>query len=349
MLSLLPDMMAAGWQRAVAPLRIALRRSWPYRQLLGGPLTDHLAFHPWDGQQRRLEDAEALLRGRFRFHGDVVDVLHGTSVFDLVPPSQAWAEALHGWDWLPPLAAAGGEPARMLATNLIAQWIARNGRYSEPVWSAHVLARRLAHMFAHGKLVVSNSDMLWRSKLFVSLREQARMLERIAGEAPEGLPRFEAAAVLALSGLCLEENPARLAAGLACLEREAQRQILPDGGHVSRNPATLLHLLLDLVPLRSAIIAARGLSSAASAANAAIDHIRDWVLGSNGKWVTMGVPSDGSYGIPEGIIYGVPVTTANGEYTRVAGLEIDAFSRERMDFTLNELLEERDGIAELLK
>ncbi|WP_323028971.1 malate dehydrogenase [Castellaniella defragrans] len=99
----------------------------------------------------------------------------------------------------------------------------------------------------------------------------------------------------------------------------------------------------------AAIIAARGLSSAASAANAAIDHIRDWVLGSNGKWVTMGVPSDGSYGIPEGIIYGVPVTTANGEYTRVAGLEIDAFSRERMDFTLNELLEERDGIAELLK
>jgi len=99
----------------------------------------------------------------------------------------------------------------------------------------------------------------------------------------------------------------------------------------------------------AAIIDARGLSSAASAANAAIDHVRDWVLGSNGKWVTMGVPSDGSYGIPEGIIYGVPVTTANGEYQRVAGLEIDAFSRERMDFTLKELLEERDGVKDLLK
>ncbi len=97
-----------------------------------------------------------------------------------------------------------------------------------------------------------------------------------------------------------------------------------------------------------AIIEARGLSSAASAANAAINHIRDWVLGSNGKWVTMGIPSDGSYGIPEGIIYGVPVTTANGEYTRVEGLEIDDFSRERMDFTLNELLEERDGVQDLL-
>jgi len=98
----------------------------------------------------------------------------------------------------------------------------------------------------------------------------------------------------------------------------------------------------------AAIIEARGLSSAASAANAAIDHVRDWVLGSNGRWVTMGVPSDGSYGIPEGILYGVPVTTADGEYTRVQGLEIDAFSRERMDLTLKELLEERDGVQSLL-
>jgi len=98
----------------------------------------------------------------------------------------------------------------------------------------------------------------------------------------------------------------------------------------------------------AAIIEARGLSSAASAANAAIDHVRDWVLGSNGKWVTMGVPSDGSYGIPEGVMYGVPVTTAGGEYTRVKDLEIDAFSRERMDKTLKELEEERAAIAHLL-
>jgi len=98
----------------------------------------------------------------------------------------------------------------------------------------------------------------------------------------------------------------------------------------------------------AAIIEARGLSSAASAANAAIDHMRDWALGTNGEWVTMGIPSDGTYGIPEGVMYGVPVTCANGEYTRVTGLDIDAFSRERMDFTLNELLEERDGVKHLL-
>ena len=99
----------------------------------------------------------------------------------------------------------------------------------------------------------------------------------------------------------------------------------------------------------AAIIDARGLSSAASAANAAIDHIRDWVLGSKGEWVTMGVPSDGSYGIPEGIIYGFPVTTENGEYKIVQGLDIDEFSRERMTHTLDELLEERDGVQDLLK
>ncbi|MCD6734571.1 MAG: malate dehydrogenase [Burkholderiaceae bacterium] len=98
----------------------------------------------------------------------------------------------------------------------------------------------------------------------------------------------------------------------------------------------------------AAIIEARGLSSAASAANAAIDHMRDWALGTGGRWVTMGVPSDGSYGIPEDVIYGVPVTCANGEYTRVSGLEIDEFSRARMDLTLKELFEEREGVKHLL-
>jgi malate dehydrogenase len=98
----------------------------------------------------------------------------------------------------------------------------------------------------------------------------------------------------------------------------------------------------------AAIIEARGLSSAASAANAAVDHVRDWVLGSRGKWVTMGVASDGSYGIPPDIMYGVPVTTANGEFERVQGLPIDDFSREKMNATLKELEEERAGVASLL-
>lgn len=97
----------------------------------------------------------------------------------------------------------------------------------------------------------------------------------------------------------------------------------------------------------AAIIEARGLSSAASAANAAIDHMRDWALGSNGEWVTMGIPSDGSYGIPEGVMFGFPVTTENGEYQIVQGLQIDDFSQERINITLNELEEERAAIDHL--
>ncbi len=98
----------------------------------------------------------------------------------------------------------------------------------------------------------------------------------------------------------------------------------------------------------AAIIEARGLSSAASAANAAIDHIRDWALGTNGKWVSMGLPSDGDYGVPEDIIFGVPVTCANGNYERVKGLEMDEFAKSRIKHTLDELIEERDAVASLL-
>ena len=98
----------------------------------------------------------------------------------------------------------------------------------------------------------------------------------------------------------------------------------------------------------AAIIEARGLSSAASAANAAIDHMRDWALGTNGKWVTMGIPSNGDYGIPKAVMFGFPVTTANGKYEVVKGLEIDAFSQERINKTLKELQDEQAGVAHLL-
>jgi malate dehydrogenase len=98
----------------------------------------------------------------------------------------------------------------------------------------------------------------------------------------------------------------------------------------------------------AAIIEARGLSSAASAANAAIDHMRDWTLGSNGKWVTMGIASDGQYGIAKDTMFGFPVTTADGDYKLVEGLEIDAFSQARIDATLKELQEEQEGVRHLL-
>jgi len=235
-------------------LRVWYRRTWLYRRLLTGPLSDRILFHPYDALPRRLEDADALLRGRFKFGGEVQEAKVG-SIFDAVPPSRAWADALHGFAWLPPLALAGGEPARNLATGLITQWQERNARYSEPAWSPEVMARRLVNLFAHGRLVIANSDLLWRSKVFVSLREQSRMLARIAHEAPDGMPRFESAAAYALSGACLGDSQRRLYEGLKCLEGEIGRQILPDGGHVSRSPEALVHCYRLIVMVMDALAA----------------------------------------------------------------------------------------------
>ena len=114
--------------------------------------------------------------------------------------------------------------------------------------------------------------------------------------------------------------------------------------------AWLENTFIPLIQKRgAAIIEARGLSSAASAANAAIDHMRTWVQGTaDGDWVSMGVPSDGSYGIPEGVMYGYPCTCKNGKIEIVKGIDISDFSRSRMQATLKELHEERDGVKHLL-
>ncbi len=109
------------------------------------------------------------------------------------------------------------------------------------------------------------------------------------------------------------------------------------------------NIFIPTVAKRGAqIIDARGLSSAASAANAAIDHMHDWVLGTNKKWTTMGIPSDGSYGIPKDMIFGFPVTCDNGDYAIVQGLGIDVQSQTYIDKTLAELKEEQEGIKHLL-
>ena len=109
------------------------------------------------------------------------------------------------------------------------------------------------------------------------------------------------------------------------------------------------HFIPTVQQRGAAIIKARGTSSAASAASAALDHIHDWMLGTpDGDWVSMGIPSDGSYGIPEGVIYSYPVTCKGGEYSIVQGLPINDFSREKMLATHKELLEERDGVKDLI-
>jgi malate dehydrogenase len=109
------------------------------------------------------------------------------------------------------------------------------------------------------------------------------------------------------------------------------------------------HFIPTVQQRGAAVIKARGSSSAASAASAALDHVRTWAMGTaDGDWTSMGIPSDGSYGIKEGLIYSYPVTCKNGDYQIVQGLSIDDFSHKRMDLTENELREERDGVKDLL-
>ena len=139
-------------------------------------------------------------------------------------------------------------------------------------------------------------------------------------------------------------NIAALWIGMAiCIPTYTLASSLVDQGWIEKD-------FIPVVQQRgAAIIKARGLSSAASAASAAVDHVRDWALGSNGKWVSMAVPSDGSYGIKPGVVYGYPCTTKNGQYEIVQGLSVDSFIRGRMDATEKELREERAAIEELLR
>jgi uncharacterized heparinase superfamily protein len=221
-----------------------LRQGWLYRQTLRGPITDRIAYQPDDPRPKRLEDADGYFRGRFRFEGQTVEAKQ-SSIFDQPAPSADYAAALHGFEWLRHLEVAGGDLARQLAIKLVNDWLRRHGRYQRPAWQPEIIARRFINLFAHSRFFLLNSDLMWRSKLFVSLRNQACVLARTVEDAPEGLPRLEAAAALALAGPCLSDAR-NTAAGLKFLNAEIARQILPDGGHVSRSPESLVHAFLIL-------------------------------------------------------------------------------------------------------
>lgn len=235
---MVPELLSAALRRALAPLRTTWRGGWIYRQFLQGRMADRIRHQPFDALPRRLEEADSILRRRFRFAGEVVDITQG-SVFDCRPPSVAWTAALHGFEWLPALSGAGGDASRDVAARLITEWLQRYAHYGEPAWLPEVTARRLVQIFSHGRFVIANSDMLWRSKLFVSLREQSAVLGRIADEAPAGLPRLESAVADLLCCACLDDDPRRLRSALERLEREVTLQLLPDGGHISRSPEEL--------------------------------------------------------------------------------------------------------------
>jgi uncharacterized heparinase superfamily protein len=246
---LMRDRAPSGWalelealgvalRTAHMPLLLRFREGWLYRQSFRGPIPNRILFYPSDTRVRRLEDADGFIRGRFRLGGQKLEVRQG-SVFDLAPPGESFAAALHGFDWLRHLEAAGGELARAFALKLTQQWLKRYARYTPATWRPETIAERFLNLFAHGRFFLINSDLVWRSKLFVSLRQQAQILSRTVDEAPDGLPRLKSAAAFALAGFCLgDERHAAL--GLKRLGLEIDSQILPDGGHVGRSPQTLL-------------------------------------------------------------------------------------------------------------
>ncbi len=249
--ALLPEAARIAVERGFDVVAILLRQTWLYHRTLTGPVPDRIHAYTDDHRVRVLQDADALMRGRFRLAGHAVDIRQG-SIFDQPAPSADFAAALHGFDWLRHLEAAGGDLAREFALKLTQHWLNRNARYAVPAWLPEVTAERFINLFSHGAFFLGEMEPAWRPKLFTSLRDQAIMLARSLPESPDGLPRFKCASALALAGLCLADERT-VANGLKRLAAELKRQILPDGGHVSRSPGQLLEIVRLLTMVRQAL------------------------------------------------------------------------------------------------
>jgi uncharacterized heparinase superfamily protein len=179
----------------------------------------------------------------------------GGSPFLATPPSQDWAETLHGFGWLRHLRAADTTLARANARALIDEWITLNGGRDPTARRPEVTARRLISWFCHAPLILDGADKAFFRRFLRSIARQTRRLDRHAGAAPDGLPRLIVHVALAYAGLCLSGEPRLLKAAIKSLASELDRQILADGGHASRNPAALVYGLVDLLPLKQAFAA----------------------------------------------------------------------------------------------
>jgi uncharacterized heparinase superfamily protein len=250
-MALVPEAVRVAIAQGCDDVMSLVRGTWFYRQTLTGQVPVRIHAYTDDYRARVLQDADALMRGRFRLGGHAVDIRQG-SIFDQKPPCAAFAAALHGFDWLRHLEAAGGDLARDFALKLTQHWLNRNARYAAPAWRPEVTAERLINLFCHGRFFLGDLDETWRSKFFTSLRDQSLVLTRSLHRAPDGLPRLKGAAALSLAGLCLADDRF-VGAGLKRFSAEIDRQILPDGGHVSRSPAQLLDVARLLTMLKQAL------------------------------------------------------------------------------------------------
>jgi len=224
-----------------------LARLWPGR-------ADRLIIAPHDLRTADATRAAEIYAGRFVFAGKIV-TCHSRSVFDLEPPSEEWDAALLGFGWLRHMRAADTAITRANARSLIEDWISNPSRKRPVARRADVLARRVISMLSQSPLVLSDTDSKFYRRYLRALMRDIRLLRSATLDIPDGVARLQVMVALCYASLCLANQANQVKPAARKLSEELQRQILPDGGHVSRNPGALIELLADLLPLRQTFAA----------------------------------------------------------------------------------------------
>jgi len=232
--------------------------------------TDRLVIAPQDLRTADATRASEIYAGRFAFAGKVV-ICDRRSPFETTPPSDEWAVTLLGFVWLRHLRAADSAITRANARSLIDEWINIQGRWHATGWRTDVISRRLICWLSQAPFILQDADARFYRRFIRSLSRQVRYLRRTLNETRDGLPRLQAVIALTYATLCMQGQSGYLRSNVRRLVDELRTQILPDGGHISRNPGTLIELLADLLPLRQ-LFSARQLQPP-QALNNAIDRI----------------------------------------------------------------------------
>jgi len=226
---------------------VALSRLWPGR-------TDRLIIAPHDLRTADATRAAEIYAGRFVFAGKIV-TCHGRSIFDLEPPSDDWEVALLGFGWLRHLRAADTALTRANARALVDDWISNPSHRRPAARRADVLSRRVISLLSQAPLVLSDTDSKFYRRYLRGLAREIRYLRYTMLDIPDGVPRLQVLIALCYASLCLANQARHIRSATRKLSDELLRQILPDGGHISRNPGALIELLIDLLPLRQTFAA----------------------------------------------------------------------------------------------
>lgn len=212
---------------------------------------ERLLIAPQDLRTADGTRASEIYAGRFAFAGKVV-ISDGRSPFEMPQPSDEWAASLLGFGWLRHLRAAESGITRANARALVDEWISIQGSWDAVAWQPEILARRIISWLSQAPLILHDADDGFYRRFLRSLARQVRYLRHTTMEARDGVPRFQAVIALNYAALCMSGQARHLRGAVKQLIAEIERQILPDGGHISRNPGALVELLLDLLPLRHA-------------------------------------------------------------------------------------------------